>query len=110
MGARPDREGQSPFLEVKCRRAVVLAGPGRCGAFAQDLDHLVGLGNKVAYFRIVPLNPPGQRLGVDRHKVRVRLPDEERALGPQHVLLPEHLAQVVPRDGLERLVNITYLT
>lgn len=51
---------------------------------------------------LVPVHPPHLRFGPDRHELVVLLPDDERALGAEHVLLPPHLPQIVPRDPAPR--------
>jgi hypothetical protein len=51
---------------------------------------------------LIAVDPPHLGLGPDRHEAVVLLPDHERALGPEHVLLPPHLPQIVPGDAAPR--------
>jgi hypothetical protein len=69
------------------------------GSAAQELEKAVGETDELVDLVVVPIDPPHAGLGVDGHEVPVLLPDHERAVGAQHVLLPPRLPQVASGDA-----------
>jgi hypothetical protein len=65
-------------------------------------EQLVGEHHEPVDLVLIPIHPPHLGLGPDRHEGVVLLPDDERALGAEDVLLPPHLPQVVPGDPAPR--------
>jgi hypothetical protein len=78
---------------------VVLGVAVAGGSAVEDLEESVGETDELVDLVLVPVDPPHAGLGLDGHEVAVLLPDDERALGTQHVLLPPHLPQVAPGDA-----------
>jgi hypothetical protein len=61
---------------------------------AQQGKHLVGEPDELVDLVLVPVDPAHLRLAGDGHEPVVLLPDEERAVGAEHVLLPPDLPEV----------------
>lgn len=59
-----------------------------------EAEQTIGEPHENVHLVIVPLDPAALGLGTHGHEVGVLLPHDERALGPQNVLLPPHLPQV----------------
>src|SRR5690606_32863020 len=69
------------------------------GAVVQLVDQPVGETDQATDLLVVPVDPDALGLVVDRLEVDVLLPDEQRPLGAQHVLLPPDLPQIGAGDG-----------
>jgi hypothetical protein len=69
---------------------------------SHGVEQLVGEHDQPVDLVLIPIHPPHLGLGPDRHEAVVLLPDDERALGAEDVLLPPHLPQVVPGDPAPR--------
>jgi len=67
-------------------------------AFHRD-EHLLGEHDKPVNLVVVPVDPAALGVGVHGNEVVVPLPDDEGALGAEHVLLPPHLTQVRAGDA-----------
>jgi len=64
-----------------------------------EFEQAVGKPDEAMDLVLVPIDPPALRLVGDRDEALVMLPDDERPLGAEHVLLPPHLSQVRPGDA-----------
>src|SRR5690606_39054776 len=71
-------------------------------AAPKGLKHLVRATDQDVDLVVVAVNPEALRLRVHRNEVFVLLPDHQRALGTENVLLPENLSQVTARYRLPR--------
>ena len=72
---------------------------GRPSLPAHRDEHLLGEHDEPVDLVVVPVDPAALGIGVHRHEVVVPLPDHERSVGSEHVLLPPHLPQVRPGDA-----------
>ena len=61
--------------------------------------------NELGDLGLVAIDPRAARLVSDGYERVVLLPDDERALGAEDVLLPPHLSQIGARDAAPRLVR-----
>jgi hypothetical protein len=72
------------------------------GSALHGVEQPIGEDDEAVDLVLVPVDPPHLGLGADGHELVVLLPDDERALGAENVLLPPHLPQVVPGDPAPR--------
>src|SRR5688572_17165300 len=93
----------APESEPRPWIASSISATRACAASArQQRQQLVCAVDERGDLVLIALHPLVPRRA-DRHEVAVLLPDEQRALGAEHVLLPPDLPQVVLRDAVEGL-------